>query len=155
MTVTRKPSRLRPACSHWESEPVSSPTCSILRPLWRTKRAIAAGSLSVFPSLIITPPFVDHADARTVQRYVDPDKELHGGMLLKGLGSPIVGSRDADGKTLARSAHLYRQAEIFAREGVNLETSTLSGWVGATAAALQPLIDTLAAAGIPSHPLPI
>jgi transposase len=40
---------------------------------------------------------------------------------------------------------LYRQAEIFAREGVELETSTLSGWVGATAAALQPLIEALAA----------
>ena len=40
---------------------------------------------------------------------------------------------------------LYRQAEIFAREGVNLETSTLSGWVGATAAAFNPLIDVLAA----------
>src|SRR5437868_11726150 len=40
---------------------------------------------------------------------------------------------------------LYRQAEIFARDGVSLETSTLSGWVGATAAALQPLIDALAA----------
>ena len=30
---------------------------------------------------------------------------------------------------------LYRQAEIFARDKVGLETSTLSGWVGATAAA--------------------
>lgn len=40
---------------------------------------------------------------------------------------------------------LYRQAEIFAREGVTLETSTLSGWVGATAAAMAPLIDALAA----------
>ena len=39
---------------------------------------------------------------------------------------------------------LYRQAEIFARDGVSLETSTLSGWVGATAAALQPLVDALA-----------
>src|SRR5436305_7663759 len=38
---------------------------------------------------------------------------------------------------------LYRQAEIFAREGVKLETSTLSGWVGATAAALNPLIEAL------------
>ena len=38
---------------------------------------------------------------------------------------------------------LYRQAEIFAREGVKLETSTLSGWVGATAAALMPLVDLL------------
>src|SRR5690348_16825631 len=40
---------------------------------------------------------------------------------------------------------LYRQAEIFARQGINLETSTLSGWVGATSAALSPLIDALAA----------
>ena len=40
---------------------------------------------------------------------------------------------------------LYRQAEIFARESVNLETSTLAGWVGATAAALNPLINALAA----------
>jgi transposase len=40
---------------------------------------------------------------------------------------------------------LYRQAEIFAREGVELETSTLSGWVGATAAALAPLVEALAA----------
>ena len=38
---------------------------------------------------------------------------------------------------------LYRQAEIFAREGVTLETSTLSGWVGATTAALMPLVDLL------------
>jgi transposase len=38
---------------------------------------------------------------------------------------------------------LYRQAEIYAREGVTLETSTLSGWVGATAAAVAPLLDAL------------
>lgn len=38
---------------------------------------------------------------------------------------------------------LYRQAEIYAREGVELQTSTLSGWVGATAAALMPLVDRL------------
>ena len=35
---------------------------------------------------------------------------------------------------------MYRQAEIFAREGMKLETSTLSGRIGA----LQPLIDALA-----------
>jgi len=40
---------------------------------------------------------------------------------------------------------LYRQAEIYAREGVDLETSTLSGWVGATTAALAPLSEVLAA----------
>ena len=40
---------------------------------------------------------------------------------------------------------LYRQAEIYAREGVDLETSSLSGWVGATTAALAPLTELLAA----------
>ena len=38
---------------------------------------------------------------------------------------------------------LYRQAEIYAREGVTLKTSTLSDWVGATAAALMPLVELL------------
>jgi transposase len=38
---------------------------------------------------------------------------------------------------------LYRQAEIYARDGISLETSTLSGWVGATAAALAPLVEAL------------
>ena len=40
---------------------------------------------------------------------------------------------------------LYRQAEIYARAGVDLETSTLSGWVGATTAALAPLTEVLTA----------
>lgn len=39
---------------------------------------------------------------------------------------------------------LHRQAEIYARSGVELDTSTLSGWVGAAAAALKPLIEALA-----------
>lgn len=38
---------------------------------------------------------------------------------------------------------LHRQAEIYACEGVTLETSTLAGWVGATAAALMPLVELL------------
>jgi len=40
---------------------------------------------------------------------------------------------------------LYRQAEIYARAGDDLETSTLSGWVGATTAALAPLTEVLSA----------
>jgi transposase len=35
---------------------------------------------------------------------------------------------------------------------VNLETSSLSGWVGATAAALQPLVDALATQSSPATP---
>ncbi len=38
---------------------------------------------------------------------------------------------------------LYRQAEIYAREGVELERSTLADWVGQSAALLRPLVDAL------------
>jgi transposase len=39
---------------------------------------------------------------------------------------------------------LYRQAQIYAREGVELDRSTLADWVGATSALLAPLIEALA-----------
>jgi transposase len=67
-----------------------------------------------------------------------PDHAIARGRAGAGLLAHIVVSKYDD------HLPLYRQAEIFAREGVELETSTLSGWVGATAAALQPLIDALA-----------
>jgi hypothetical protein len=38
---------------------------------------------------------------------------------------------------------LYRQSEIYEREGVDLGRSTLAGWVGAASQILQPLVDTL------------
>ena len=38
---------------------------------------------------------------------------------------------------------LYRQSEIYAREGVELERSTLSGMVGGAAALLEPLLGAL------------
>ena len=38
---------------------------------------------------------------------------------------------------------LYRQSDIYAREGVDLERSTLADWVGRSAALLNPLIEAL------------
>ncbi len=38
---------------------------------------------------------------------------------------------------------LYRQSEIYAREGVDLERSTLADWVGQAAALLRPLVDAI------------
>ena len=66
-----------------------------------------------------------------------PDHPIARGRAGAGLLAHIVVSKYDD------HLPLYRQAEIFAREGVDLETSTLSGWVGATAAVLSPLIDAL------------
>jgi len=59
-----------------------------------------------------------------------PDHAIARGRAGAGLLAHIVVSKYDD------HLPLYRQAEIFARDGVKLETSTLCGWVGATAAAL-------------------
>jgi transposase len=75
----------------------------------------------------------------TVVAAPPPDHAIARGRASAGLLAHIVVSKYDD------HLPLYRQAEIYAREGVNLETSTLSGWVGATAAALKPLVDALTA----------
>jgi transposase len=38
---------------------------------------------------------------------------------------------------------LYRQSQIFAREGIDLDRSTLAGWVGKSTALLEPLADAI------------
>jgi len=74
----------------------------------------------------------------TVVEAPAPEHAIARGRAGAGLLAHIVVSKYDD------HLPLYRQAEIFARDGVSLETSTLSGWVGATAAALKPLTDALA-----------
>src|SRR4051812_45068296 len=76
-----------------------------------------------------------------------PDHAIARGRAGAGLLAHIVVSKYDD------HLPLYRQTEIFAREGVLLKTSTLSGWVGASAAALQPLVDALAATVMASDTL--
>jgi transposase len=38
---------------------------------------------------------------------------------------------------------LYRQSEIYAREGIELDRSTLAGWVGGASRVLEPLVDAI------------
>jgi hypothetical protein len=38
---------------------------------------------------------------------------------------------------------LYRQSQIYAREGVDLDRSTLAGWVGAASELLTPLVEEI------------
>jgi transposase len=75
----------------------------------------------------------------TVVQAPAPNHPIARGRAGAGLLAHIVVSKYDD------HLPLYRQAEIYAREGMELETSTLSGWVGATTAALAPLTELLAA----------
>jgi len=41
------------------------------------------------------------------------------------------------------TCRFYRQSEIYARQGVEIERSTLAGWVGASSELLSPLVAAL------------
>lgn len=64
-----------------------------------------------------------------------PPRLVEGGIPTEALVADIVVSRYAD------HLPLYRQAQIFARQEVFLDRSTMAAWVGAAAAELEPLYD--------------
>jgi transposase len=66
-----------------------------------------------------------------------PSRPIERGLAGPGLLAHVLVSKYADHQPL------YRQSEIYARQGVELERSTLAEWVGATSALLDPLVETL------------
>jgi len=66
-----------------------------------------------------------------------PNRPINRGLAGPGLLAHVLVSKYAD------HLPLYRQAEIYAREGVELDRSTLADWVGGASRTLQPLVDAL------------
>lgn len=66
-----------------------------------------------------------------------PSRPISRGLAAPGLLAHVLVSKYAD------HCPLYRQAEIYARQGVELDRSTLAGWVGATSELLAPLVDAM------------
>ena len=66
-----------------------------------------------------------------------PSRPIQRGVAGPGLLAHVLVSKYCD------HLPLYRQSEIFAREGVELERSTLADWVGGTSRLLEPLVEVL------------
>jgi transposase len=66
-----------------------------------------------------------------------PIRPIDRGLPGPGLLAHVAVSKFAD------ALPLYRQAQIYARSGVELERSTLADWLGGTARLVQPLVDAL------------
>jgi transposase len=66
-----------------------------------------------------------------------PSRPIARGLAGPGLLAHVLVSKYAD------HLPLYRQSEIYAREGVDLERSTLADWVGSSSALLDPLVESL------------
>jgi transposase len=72
-----------------------------------------------------------------ITQAVMPDLPIELARPGPGLLAHVPASKDADHQPL------YRQSEIYAREGVALERSTLADWVGRSGAILEPLVNLL------------
>jgi transposase len=66
-----------------------------------------------------------------------PPRVIERGLAGPGLLAHVLVAKYAD------HCPLYRQAEIYAREGVDLDRSTMAGWVGASSELLAPLVEAL------------
>jgi transposase len=66
-----------------------------------------------------------------------PELPIERGRPGPGLLTPVLVSKYAD------HLPLYRQAGIYAREGVDLDRSTLADWFGGASALLEPLVAAL------------
>src|ERR1700731_1056920 len=66
-----------------------------------------------------------------------PLRPIDRGLAGPGLLAHVLVSKYADHQPL------YRQSEIYAREGIDLDRSTLAGWVGATSELLAPLVEAV------------
>jgi transposase len=66
-----------------------------------------------------------------------PSRTIERGLAGPGLLAHVLVAKYAD------HLPLYRQSEIYAREGVELGRSTLAGWVGAASELLTPLVDAV------------
>jgi transposase len=66
-----------------------------------------------------------------------PSRAIERGMAGPGLLAHVLVSKYSD------HLPLYRQSEIYAREGVELDRSTLADWVGGTSRLLAPLVEAL------------
>jgi transposase len=90
-----------------------------------------------FQVIVSKPPkLACRACPGTVVQQLAPSRLIEGGIPTEALVAHVAVSRYADHQPL------YRQAQIMARQGVNLDRSTLSFWIGYAAAEIAPRGDT-------------
>jgi transposase len=82
-------------------------------------------------------PKVSCTCCETIHQAALPSRPIEKGMAGPGLLAHILVSKYAD------HLPLYRQSQIFDREDIDLSRSTLAGWVGKSAALLEPLSEAI------------
>src|ERR1700734_2193829 len=120
--------------------PCACPDCGgKLRPLGEEVSEMLEYVPSHFKVIRHVRPKLSCASCQRIVQPVAPSRPIERGIAGPGLLAHVLVSKYCD------HLPLYRQSQIYAREGIELERSTLADWVGATSSLMQPLVQALGA----------
>jgi transposase len=118
--------------------PCNCPTCGgSLRALGEDVAEILEYVPSRFKVIRHVRPKFSCASCQQIVQVSAPDRPIARGLAGPGLLAHVLVSKYCD------HLPLHRQTQIYAREGVELDRSTLADWVGQSSALLRPLVDAL------------
>jgi transposase len=120
--------------------PASSCTCcggTVLRKIGTHRTEILEYVPSSFKVTVHLRDAVSCRLCETIMQAPLPSFPIERGRPGPGLLAHVVVGKYADGLPL------HRQTEIYQREGVELDRSTMADWVGTTAALLRPLVEAI------------
>jgi transposase len=144
-TTRRKPVR-RPLPEHLPREviehaaPCACPNCGgALRPLGEDVTEVLDYTPASFRVIRHVRPKLSCRSCETIAQAEVPSLPIQRGLATPALLAHVLVAKYAD------HCPLYRQAEIYARAGVELDRSTLADWVGQSAGLLRPLVDAVGA----------
>ncbi len=109
----------------------------VLRPLGEDSSEMLELVPSYFKVIRIVRPKLSCSCCSRIVQAPAPSRAIDRGLAGPGLLARVLVNK------YAHHLPLYRQAEMFTREGVELDRSTLADWVGGASRAMAPLVEAL------------
>src|ERR1700682_1805457 len=118
--------------------PCACPDCGgKLRPLGEDVSEMLEYVPSHFKVIKHVRPKLSCASCQRIVQPLAPSRPIERGIAGPGLLAHVLVSKYCD------HLPLYRQSQIYAREGIDLDRSTLADWVGSGSALLEPLVTAI------------
>ena len=120
--------------------PCACPQCGgALRPLGEDVTEVLDYVPGAFRVIRHVRPKLSCRACESIAQAPAPELPIRRGLAGPGLLAHVLVAKYCD------HLPLYRQAEIYARDGIDLDRSTLADWVGQTAALMRPLVEAVGA----------
>ena len=128
--------------------PCACPDCGgKLRPLGEDVAEMLEYVPSHFKVIKHVRPKLSCASCQRIVQPLAPSRPIERGIAGPGLLAHVLVAKYCD------HLPLYRQSQIYAREGIDLDRSTLADWVGGASALLEPLVGAIGRYVLATHKL--